>query len=390
MNRKTIKIAFVSNTSWSLYNFRLDVINALIKKGHRVYTVAPRDDYSDKLTAAGARFINLKLDSFSTSPFRDLKTIIHLHRIYNRIGPDLIFHYTIKPNLYGGAIARLKKIKYFNVVTGLGNTFKMPTYYQSIINSFYKFSNQGAVEIWYLNKENKKRFIDEGISSPSNSFVLPSEGVNTRKFRNVEFKEFGKIRRFLFAGRLLNDKGIREYVEAAKMITSKFESAIFDVIGFTNPNNPKSITLQQLEKWQKQGYINYLGSHEDVRPFLENCDCLVFPSYYEEGVSRILLEAASMSRPIITTDHIGCRDVVTHNVNGILVPTKSTSALVDAIEYMMSLSPSQVEQMGLNGRQYVLAHYDIDDVIEIYFSKIDEVLNQPAKEHTYKNSLKVE
>ena len=370
-------IALVANTSWSIYNFRLGIIKALITAGHKVYAVAPRDDYSDKLTAAGVTYIPIKIKAHSTSPFEDLKTFFRLRSIYKRYRFDLVVHYTIKMNLYGALAARLLSIKNISVVTGLGRTFQFSGVTQYLIKSVYKLSCFASSDLWFLNQEDRDRFVSEGLTSEKHTFILPSEGVNTKRFTGTpQFSQNKIITRFLFAGRLLKDKGILEFVDAAKQLSTLEKKVKFEVVGFVNPDNSMSVTLADLETWQKKGWINYLGSHEDIRPFINRADCIVFPSYYQEGVSRILLEAASMSRPIITTDHVGCRDVVDHMANGLLIPVKSIDHLVQACRLFLNLPAEERLQMGFKGREMVKKRFDERRIIDIYFNRIFK-----AKQH---------
>lgn len=364
-------IALVANTSWSIYNFRLGLIQALIAKGHHVYAIAPRDDYSDKLTASGVTYIPLLMKAYSTSPIEDAKTAFLLYSIYKKRQFDHIFHYTIKANIYGSIAARLAGSPSVSIVTGLGRTFQFKGIGQFLIKQLYRIGAKSTDEVWFLNKEDQKRFIDEGIVKESKTYLLPSEGVNTTKFVAAAKKTFsGGIIRFLFAGRLLRDKGILEFVEAARQIGRNRKKIKFEIVGFVNPKNSQSVSLNDLERWQKEGIINYLGSHEDIRPFIKRADCVVFPSYYQEGISRILLEAASMSRPIITTDQVGCRDVVLDGHNGWIVPQRSIPALVEAIENFLYLSTEEKHLIGSNGRALVKNRFDERIIISCYFAKL--------------------
>lgn len=367
-------IALVANTSWSIYNFRLGVIKALISARHKIYAVAPRDDYSDKLTAAGVTYLPIKIKAHSTSPIEDLKTLFRLRSIYKKHQFDLVIHYTIKMNLYGSLAARLLHIKNISVVTGLGRTFQFSGITQYLIKSVYKLSCHACSDLWFLNTEDRDRFVIEGLTKLKNTFILPSEGVNTYRFKGTpQYAKNRIITRFLFAGRLLKDKGILEFVEAAKQLSVLERKVKFEVVGFVNPNNSMSVSLADLEGWQKKGWINYLGSHEDIRPFINRADCIVFPSYYQEGVSRILLEAASMSRPIITTDHVGCRDVVDHMKNGMLIPVKSVDHLVQACRLFLNLPTEERLQMGFKGREMVKERFDERRIIDVYFERIFKV-----------------
>lgn len=364
-------IALVSNTSWSLYNFRLGLIRALIDQGIQVYAIAPRDDYSDKLTAAGATYIPIDLDAYATSAKEGLGDIAQFYKLYKEHQFDIVLHYTIKANIYGSIAARLAGCRSIAIVTGLGRTFQFKGMSQSILKMMYRVGLKCSHQVWFLNKEDRQKFLAESFTRIDKTFILPSEGVNTRKF-NAEPKDIQQngIVRFLFAGRLLKDKGILEYVEAARQLLKTHNKIRFEVVGFVNPNNNMSVTLDDIEGWQKEGTINYLGSHEDIRPYIQRADCLVFPSYYQEGVSRILLEAASMSRPIITTDNVGCRDVVEDKVNGLLVEPRSFKAVVGAIEEFLSMENADRRAMGISGRSTIKARYDERIIIHKYFQKL--------------------
>lgn len=364
-------IALVSNTSWSLYNFRLGLIRAFLDQGIQVYAIAPRDDYSDKLTAAGATYIPIALDAYATSVKEGLRDITQFYKLYKAHKFDIVIHYTIKANIYGSIAAKLAGCRSIAVVTGLGRTFQFKGMSQSILKLMYRVGLKCSSQVWFLNKEDRQKFLAESFTRIDKTFILPSEGVNTRKF-NAAPKEtqHNGVVRFLFAGRLLKDKGILEYVEAARVLTKTHQKIKFEVVGFVNPNNQMSVTLDNVEQWQKEGVINYLGSHEDIRPYILRSDCIVFPSYYQEGVSRILLEAASMSRPIITTNNVGCRDVVEDKENGLLVEPRSVEEVIRAIEEFLCMDMEARRAMGINGRRSVKARFDERIIIDQYFHKL--------------------
>jgi len=311
------------------------------------------------------------MKAYATSPLEDFKTFYRLIRIYRKYRFDHIFHYTIKANIYGSIAARLFSIPSVAVVTGLGRTFQFKGLAQRLIHQAYKLGARCSTEVWFLNREDQDRFIAEGIIKRDKTFILPSEGVNTSKFvSTTDSNKQKRIVRLLFAGRLLKDKGILQFVEAAKRILKTHDRVRFEIVGFVNPENDQSVTFDQLENWQRAGWINYLGSHEDIRPFIHRADCIVFPSYYQEGISRILLEAASMSRPIITTDQVGCRDVVRAGINGLLVEPRDTTSLITTIETMLSMSAEERIRMGHHGRALVKSMYDERDIVDIYFKKL--------------------
>lgn len=354
-------------------------MKSFITQGHKVYAIAPWDEYSDKLIAKGVIFVPLKMNPYSTSVFQNIKLTASIFRIYTKYRFGYIFHYTIKLNIFGALVANFLRIPNISVVTGLGRTFEFSQMIQPLINRLYRHANKHVAFVWFLNESDKARFISEGLVSEQKAKLLPSEGVNTQRFRGAPLTlKTKRITRFLFAGRLLKNKGLLEYVSAAKILHNKHQGLKFEIAGFINPQNENSIQLEEITAWQKEGYINYLGSREDIRPFINQADCLVHPTFYNEGISRILLEAASMSRPIITTDRPGCREVVRDDFNGYLVYDHSIEELVEKIEKFLDLEPDERRLMGLRGRKHIKKHFDEEYVIKAYKKVIHQEREQKS------------
>ena len=369
-----LKIAFVSNTSWSIYNFRIDVIRYLMSKGQEVYVIAPWDNYSSKLIAEGIHFIPIKLDNYGINPLQDLRYAWSLFRLYRQYSFHKVYHYTIKPNIYGAISGYLARIPLsIIVVTGLGKMFLFKSRLSNLVSKWlYTLAASFADEVWFLNDHDQFKFIQAGILKRSTFRILPSEGINTQRFRPKAKKESGIIR-FLFAGRLIRPKGIYQYISAAEAIKKAYPNTRFEVLGFIDENNPESIHYNELIHWQNKGVINYLGSTEDVRPYLQRADCLVFPSYYQEGLSRILLEAASMATPIITSQQPGCQEVVVDRISGYLCKDSDVQVLIEKIEKILSISHSDRVVMGQRGRAHIKSKYDIE-LVKSYYSS--DNLNQ--------------
>lgn len=372
MYKKAEKIAFVSNTSWSLYNFRVDVIRHFVRGGFEVYCIAPKDHYSTKLIAEGAHFIPLKLENYSVNPIDDLYLIGQLWRLYRRHHFDHIFHYTIKPNIYGSIIARLLRLPHHvAITTGLGRLFRFSNILVNMLSVLlYRIASRAADEVWFLNEKDKKTFVDKKIVKIEKTRILPSEGIDTLKFRPFGIKKNTPIIRFLFAGRLLRDKGIELFVHAARELRKNHKHLRFEVLGYIDERNPNSISHIKIKEWQQAGYIKYLGSTEDVRPFLERADCVVFPSYYQEGVSRILLEAASMATPIISSDQNGCIDIVKDGKNGFVCRKNDLASLNFSLRQFINLDKEERMIMGQSGRRLVKENYDISKIVEIYENSV--------------------
>ncbi|MBS1948639.1 MAG: glycosyltransferase family 4 protein [Bacteroidetes bacterium] len=362
------QIAFVSNSAWSVYNFRLDVIRYLRQQGYGLIVIAPGDDYSSLLMDEGCEFINIQFNNRSENPLLDLKLYIELKKIYAQKKPAFIFHYVIKPNIYGSLAAAACAIKSAAVVTGLGYSFARKNWLYKIVRSLYKRALRKTNEVWFLNNEDAKAFISEKIVDIKKTKVLPGEGINVHHFSH----DFGGPKRgnarfaFLMSARLLRSKGLAVYADAARIIRNKGYDADFDLIGFFEEHHPDSIAEQELKQWEEEGLVKHHGFAKDVRPYLENADCFVFPSFYNEGVPRCLMEAASMELPIITSLNRGCKEVVLNNSNGYICNPNDPFDLADKMEKMMALSPEERERMGKNGRLLVMKKFNVESVIKEY------------------------
>ena len=365
-DRKKLKIAFVSNNAWSIYNFRIDIIKMLIADGHEILIITPNHAIVEKVLALGCSHIAIDFDNKVINPFTDLKFLMKLKRLYKKIKPDLIFHYVAKPNIYGTIAAHRNGIPSVAIITGLGFAFSRKNLLYFIIKQLYRFSLNGAKEVLFLNNEDALLFVRERIVPLHKINVLPGEGINTAYFHPPAVRKKNPTFQFLMSCRMLKSKGVEIFVEASRLLKLKeyvFESV---VLGFFEENHPDSIAPSKVQQWQSQGLINFLGFKEDVRPFLANADVFVFPSYYNEGVPRSLLEAASMELPIITTNNTGCRDVVEDGVNGFLCQTQDPFDLAKKMEEMLLLKEQDLKQMGHKGREKVVSRFGMDKVIHEY------------------------
>lgn len=368
-------IAFVSNSAWSVYNFRLDVISSLLSQGYEVIVLAPDDRYSEYLQEHGCRFVPIHFDNKTKNPFRDLSFYWQLKRLYRSYRPDFIFHYVAKPNIYGSLAASANGIPSVAVVTGLGYAFARKNWLYRLIRLLYKKGLRKAREVWFLNNEDARIFIDEKIVNIEKVKVLPGEGVNTRHFtpyRTTKGQDHGFT--FLMSTRLLKSKGIGLYADAARILRKKNYDARFELIGFFEDHHPDSISREELARWEKEGLIHYGGFAKDVRPFLAQADCFVFPSFYNEGIPRCLMEAAAMELPVITTMNRGCKEVVLNNSTGYICNRHDPFDLADKMEKMINLSAEERARMGKNGRSLVLRKFSIDHVIDEYVDTLQQDL----------------
>jgi glycosyltransferase involved in cell wall biosynthesis len=361
-------IAFVSSNAWSVYNFRLDVIRHLLRNGFRIIVIAPDDEYSALLVAEGCRFIGIDFDNKTESPLQDVALYRQLKNIYQENRPDFIFHFVIKPNIYGSLAAAKFNIPSVSVVTGLGYPFAKRNWLYFLVKSLYRRAMRKVTEAWFLNNEDAKVFITEKIINIQKVKVLPGEGVNTEHFSPDVPATLPKNGRFIFlmSCRLLWSKGIGIYADAARILKKKNIDARFELLGFFEKHHPDSIPPEQLHQWEQEGLIHFNGFVKDVRPYLKNADCLVFPSFYNEGIPRGLMEAASMELPIITSFSRGCKEVVLNNSNGYVCTPNDPFDLADKMEKMMNLSPEERNRMGKNGRALVIKKFNVTKVIEEY------------------------
>ena len=370
-------IAFVSNSAWSVTNFRLDVIAHLINDGYKVIVFAPADNHAAQITAAGARFVNIQFDNKRENPVVDYLFYRRLKALYQKYRPDFIFHYVAKPNIYGSLAAGSIGIPSVAVITGLGYAFAKKNWLYWVIKLLYKKALKNASEVWFLNNEDARVFTDEKIVPIENIKVLPGEGVNPAHFRKQEINRVSRRKKpfaFLMSTRLLKSKGVGLYVDAARILKKKNYEVRFDLIGFFEKHHPDSIAHDELLKWEKEGLVHYHGFADDVRPFLEQADAFVFPSFYNEGVPRCLMEAASMELPVITSRNRGCKEVVLNNTTGYLCNQNDPFDLADKMEKMLNLLPEDRIRMGKNGRVLVLKKFDISHVIEEYVQTLSRDL----------------
>jgi len=359
-----MRIAIVLNTSWNIYNFRLGLINSLLKNGHEVYAIAPYDEFSSKLIELGCKYEKVTMDSRGANPVKDFGLIIELYRIYRKVRPDIILHFTIKPNIYGTFAAKLLGIPTINNVCGLGTVFLNKGFVSVIARLMYKVAFKYPNTVLFQNDQDRRLFIDEQLIDEDRTDLVPGSGINPDKFIPVELPE-NKEFTFLLVSRLIHDKGIIEYINAIKELNQRGIKAKYQILGAIDEEHKRGIPSRIVESWIQQNLIEYLGRVRDVRRFIENADCIVLPSY-REGTPRTLLEAASMARPIVTTNVAGCNNVVTDNYNGFLCNLKDSLDLADKMEKMINLPIERRREFGFRGRRHVEKEYNENLVIDKY------------------------
>lgn len=346
----------------------MNFVRALLAQGYEVHTLAPVDDYTHLLTEAGCIHHKVKMDSRGANPIKDSALIVELFSIYRKIRPDVILHYTIKPNVYGTIAASLLKIPVINNVCGLGTVFLKDNLVSAIAILLYKFSFRFAQKVFFQNPDDLKLFIDKKLVRKDATDLLPGSGIDLNKFQPVNFTRNDTFT-FLLISRLITDKGVLEYVDAVKQLKASGISARFQVLGAMDPEHKRGIQPDVIKEWIDSGTIEYLGTTNDVRKFIHQADCIVLPSY-REGTPRTLLEAASSSKPIIATDVPGCNHVVKDGFNGLLCKLKDSDDLARKMESMASFDDAILRAFGSNGRAKIEAEYDESVVINKYLDAL--------------------
>jgi len=375
------KIVIALNAAWNLVNFRAGLIRALVAEGYEVVAVAPPDAYASQLNALGCRYVPLHMDNMGTHPGRDMLLLLRMGLILRRERPAVFLGYTIKPNVYGSLAAGLLGIPVINNIAGLGSVFGKQGLLARLVQQLYRTALARSARVFFQNEDDKRLFIERKLVPQAIAKRIPGSGVDLVKFRYSERltpapQSSTQALRFILIARMLWEKGVGEFVEAARIVRQQYPFATFQLLGFLDVQNPSAVSRAQVDKWVQEGVIQYLGTSDDVRVQLSNADCVVLPSYYREGVPRTLLEAAAMSRPIITTDWIGCREVVDDGVNGYLCEPKSAIDLAKKITSLIKLTPESRAEMGRQGRLKVEREFDEQLVIQQYLREIEDILSR--------------
>ncbi|MEM0514217.1 glycosyltransferase family 4 protein [Pseudoalteromonas sp. YIC-827] len=359
-----MKIIVIGTYPPSLINFRGALLARLAQK-HDVIALAngASQVIQDELNALGVKYIDYPVSRSGFNPFKDIITLHTYRKLFAVENPDLVLSYTIKPIVWGGIAARLCGVKGFiAMVTGLGYAFQKGGLLKkglvSLVTNLYKVALKSANAVIFQNPDNLKVFVDESIVPKKKCFLVNGSGVNLEKFTPAPLPVSNS---FLLIARLLGDKGIREYYHAAKLVRQLYPQAIFNLVGPTDPS-PDGIQFAEVEKWVSEGVIQYHGSTDDVRPFIESSRFFVLPSYHE-GLPRTVLEAMAMSRPILTTNVPGCRETVINGENGWMVDKEDAEQLAEKMIWMIE-HPKKVDEMAKASLALVREKFDVHKVNE--------------------------
>lgn len=362
-----MKLIFIGNTAWSMYNFRCPVFEHFLAQDNEVIIASPSDKiYQQQLQSLGCKCYSIPIEAKGNNPIKDLSTIWQIRSILKKEKPDCCFFYTIKPNVYGGIAATLLGIPFVPITTGLGYVFLVDNAVSKIAKLLYKLAFRKAIQVWFLNQDDVDAFKQAKLVPNDKISILKGEGINVSRF---ELHNNSNKISFILVARMLWDKGVGEFVEAARVLKRKYPQVEFRLLGFLGVDNPSAISKEQMDAWVNEGSVNYLGATKDVRPFLYNSTCVVLPSY-REGIPFSLMEGAAAGKPLIATDGVGCKEVVDDRLTGFLCKPKDVQSLSHCMENIIQMSEEERIQMGMRGREKMKKEFGIDLVIQKY----DELL----------------
>ena len=383
------KVIIAVNSTFNLVNHRVGLINGLLDGGYEVVAISPIDEFASRVKELDCHHVPLQMERKGTNIAQDLLLFWRYRTVLRQYMPDIYLGFTAKPNIYGSLAAQSLGIPVINNISGLGTVFgAMSTslvgnLLARLVRVLYWFALLRSDKIFFQNKDDRREFIERGVVKAHLTDLLPGSGVDLERFaynpitvnqlvsktNNEENKT-----RFLLVARMLWDKGVGEYVEAARLLSQRYPRTEFCMIGFLDFQNPEAISEAQINEWIAEGIIQYLGVINDIRPEIVKADCVVLPVLFREGTPRSLLEAAAMGRPIITTNTIGCRETVDDGVNGYLCIPSNSIDLSEKMERILQLDDAQLVKMGRYGREKMELQFDEQIVIKKYLESIKKCL----------------
>jgi len=364
-------IVVSANSCWNIFNFRAGLIRALQGRGYRIVVAAPDDEYRSKVEHLGVGFTAVPINSAGLSVIEDLRLLARYVRVFRQLKPFAFLGFTAKPNIYGSLAARLTGVKVINNVSGLGTVFIKRGPLTALVTQLYRFALRSSSTIFFHNPDDLQLFVGKRIVPRDRAQLLPGSGVDLERFKpRPAVAPSDAAFRFLMVGRLLWDKGVAEYVEAARMVRRSHSDARFQILGRVGADNRTAVPSPVVERWQAEGIIDYLGESDDVRTAMEQADCIVLPSY-REGLPRALLEGSAMGKPLIATDVPGCRDVVEDGKTGYLCAERSADSLAAAMLKMIGTTVNERLGMGELGRRKIEQEYCETRVVDKYLEALE-------------------
>jgi glycosyltransferase involved in cell wall biosynthesis len=371
-----MKILISLNSAWNIYNFRAGLIRFLLEQGHEVVAVAPDDGYVREVESLGCRFVAIHMNTHGVHPVNEFMLFCRYLRLLWSERPDVYLGYTVKPNVYGSLAAMLLRIHVINNIAGLGAVYIGGGAMSRVVSALYRLSLSQSSRVFFQNSDDLGMFVSRGLVKARIADILPGSGVDLNRFSYTPLPEMASRGgtapfRFLLVGRVLWDKGVGEYVEAARRLKSIYPFVDFCILGSLDSANPSAIERSQMQAWTDEGVVRYLGVTDDVPAQLNAAHCVVLASY-REGAPRTLLEASAMGRPIITTDVPGCRRVVEDGITGLLCQPRDAESLAQCLETVLNMTPKALEAMGRRGREKMEFEFDERLVFHQYNLAIDD------------------
>lgn len=369
-------ILLSANSMWNIINFRGRLIEALIEAGYPIHIAAPGAD-SKWARARGVEATDIVIDRSGLNPFTDATLWFDYLRLFRRTKPDLFLGFTAKPNIYGSLAARMTGVTSLPNVSGLGTAFIGEGLLSRFVALLYRLAFRRCPIVFFQNPDDRELFVSKMIVRPDQARLLPGSGIDLAHFAPEPMPPRDDEPTFLFIGRLLGDKGVREFVDAARQVRSERPRWRFQLLGDVDPGNRTGISSSEVQRWEREGVVELLGHVEDIMPFIGKATAVVLPSY-REGLPRSLLEGAAMARPLIASDVPGNRQLVEHGVNGLLCEVRDARSLAEAMMQLGSMDPEQRAQMGRAGRLKVEREYGVERVIRAYLDALAQLAG-PAR-----------
>jgi glycosyltransferase involved in cell wall biosynthesis len=357
-----------ANTTWYVVNFRSRLIESLIDQGWRVVVLSPPDRHVDRLAALGAEHVALTIDNAGTNPLRELGTLWRIRETMSRIRPSVVLTFTPKINIYLSLVARTLGVPVIANISGLGRAFVSGGWLERVSRALYGVALRWPSTVFFQNEEDRAIFIEAGLVDAARTHRLPGSGVDVDRFSPRPKPQAGPFQ-FLLVARLLWDKGVGEFVEAARIVKARHPEVEFALAGFLDVDNPSAVPRSSVEEWEREGVIKFLGSFDDMVPVYAQADCVVLPSY-REGMPRTLLEAGSMAKPTITSDAPGCREAVVNGVTGLIVKARDGQSLAIAMLELLQMPQKQRDALCQAARQRILDEFDEAIVIGAYAQRL--------------------
>jgi glycosyltransferase involved in cell wall biosynthesis len=375
-----VRVAVVINTSWNIWNFRRGLVKALQAAGHEVLAIAPPDAYSARLESElGCRYVPVLMENKGTNPIKDAQLTRRFLAIYKRERPDVVLHFTIKPNIYGTLAAKLAGVASINNVSGLGTVFLIENLVSKVARGLYRFAFRFPHKVFFQNNDDRELFIRYGLIRPTRTGLVPGSGVDLVRFRPQPSPKRAADAPFIFlmVARVLYEKGIVEYFEAARQLRATLgaDKVRVQLLGGLDEAGGVGVPRATFEQWLTEGTIEHLGTSDNVAEHLHRADCVVLPSY-REGTPKTLLEAAACGKPLVTTDVPGCRETVEHGRNGYLCQVRDAADLAAKLLQMAQLPPERLAAMGAASRELAEEKFDEQLVLREYLTAVAEAGQQ--------------